>query len=217
MAPDRQRNALQVIYSFFLGLMITAFIGVGVYTAYPSPDQVNQDQLQELYRQQEDVTGFKGEVGLTPAEKAELTKLRTEIRELEDDQQAYRERWTQNTSIILIVFATVVMAISLVRAEQLRILSNGLLLGGLFTMVYGVGWIIAGGSSWARFGVMTFALVATVGLGYARFVTLRAEDEAPAGAMAAGAADASSLEARVTALERRAAAAAAALMPEDEQ
>lgn len=216
MAPDRQRNALQVIYSFFLGLMITAFIGVGVYTAYPSPDQVNQEQLQELYRQQEDVTGFKGEVGLTSAEKAKLTALREEIRTLEDEQQAYREKWTQNTSIILIVFATIVMAISLIRAEQLRILSNGLLLGGLFTMVYGVGWIIAGGSSWARFGVMTFALVATVGLGYARFVTLRAEEEAPAGAMAGGV-DASSLEARVTALERRAAAAAAALAPEDER
>lgn len=31
------------------------------------------------------------------------------------------------------------MAISLVRADQLPVISNGLLLGGVFTMLYGVG------------------------------------------------------------------------------
>ena len=107
------------------------------------------------------------------------------------------------------------MSISLIRSEQLRIISNGLLLGGLFTMVYGVGWAIADGGSVARFGVMTFALVATFALGYLRFVRVRERRGEVAASATSGAVisdDAvASLDARVAALERRAAAAARAL------
>lgn len=35
---DPGTSMLQVIFSFFLGLMVTAFIGVGVNTFYPEPD-----------------------------------------------------------------------------------------------------------------------------------------------------------------------------------
>ncbi len=62
------------------------------------------------------------------------------------------------------------MAISLIRAEQLPIVSNGLLLGGVFTMIYGVGWIVMSTASYARFGVLTAALGITLTLGYVRFV-----------------------------------------------
>ena len=46
----------------------------------------------------------------------------------------------------------------------------GLLLGGVFTMLYGVGWIISSEANVARFVVMTIALVVTLGLGHMRFV-----------------------------------------------
>ena len=41
-ANDRQHYALQTIFSFFLGLMVLAFIGVGVNTFYPQPSESNQ-------------------------------------------------------------------------------------------------------------------------------------------------------------------------------
>jgi hypothetical protein len=69
-----------------------------------------------------------------------------------------------------VVFATLVLAASLLLADQLRVISNGLLLGGLFTMVYGVGWVIFSGNSVARFWVITLALVVSIGLGYLKFV-----------------------------------------------
>ena len=37
IAADRQHSALQTIFSFFLGLMVLAFVGVGANTFYPSP------------------------------------------------------------------------------------------------------------------------------------------------------------------------------------
>jgi hypothetical protein len=50
------------------------------------------------------------------------------------------------------------------------VISNGLLLGGVFSMLYGIGWIIATDTSITRFLVMTAALLITLGLGFVRFV-----------------------------------------------
>jgi len=215
-SPDRQRNALQIIFSFFLGLMVTAFIGVGVYTFYPPPEQKLQDQLQTLYRQQEDIQNFKDSSQLTAVDRVKLREVQDKIRKLEDLQQAQREEWGRNTSIILITFATIVMSISLIRSEQLKVISNGLLLGGVFTMLYGTGWVIATGTSTSRFWVMTVALAITITLGYLKFVREKREVATGTAALMPDGTDATdaevaSLTARVEALERRAAAAAAAL------
>jgi hypothetical protein len=52
---DRQRDALQTIFSFFVGLMVLAFIGVGVNTFYEFPEQTYSDQEQKLFREQQNV------------------------------------------------------------------------------------------------------------------------------------------------------------------
>lgn len=213
-SADKQRGALQIIFSFFLGLMVTAFIGVGVYTFYPPPEERYQEQLQELYRRQEDIQSFKEPSALTPGDRARLKEIQASIRKIEDAQTASREVWGRNTSIILITFATLVMSISLIMSDRLKVISNGLLLGGLFTMLYGTGWIIATGTSQARFFVMTAALAITLGLGYVRFVRERRDDNGTAAApvsTASAAGELATLSARVDALERRNAALAAAL------
>ncbi|MEO8083944.1 MAG: hypothetical protein ABI780_08985 [Ardenticatenales bacterium] len=209
----KQNTALQIIFSIFLGIMITAFVGVGVYTFYPQPANKTQDQLQELYRQQQDIESFKAPTALTDADRAKLTAVQADIRTLEDRQKAETERWGRNTSIILILFATLVMAISLVRADQLPVISNGLLLGGVFTMIYGVGWIVATGTSYARFAVMTVALIITLVLGYIRFVWRRQAGSGGAvgGAVPIAGSDLAAISARLDALEGRVANAAAAL------
>lgn len=220
MAADRP-TGLQIIFSFFLGLMVVAFIGVGVYTFYPSPQKTYADRLQKLYRQQEDIQGLQDGVvksaptTLTASQEAELKKIRDQIRALEDKQQAESETWGRNTSIILITFATFVMSISLIRADQLPVISNGLLLGGVFTMVYGVGWIVATGTSYARFGVMTAALLITLALGYVRFVRGRTKVPAAASAGAVDAAEVTDLESRVARLEHKLATIAETLKSSD--
>ena len=217
MSPAKQNLGLQIIFSIFLGLMVMAFIGVGVYTFYPPPDPVGQEELQDLYRQQEDVQRFKDPTALTDAERDRLTEVQEKIRTVEDRLAAQREVWGRNTSIILIAFATLTMAISLIRSDQLPVISNGLLLGGVFTMIYGVGWIVATGTSYARFFVMTVALAITLVLGYIRFVWRRQLKAGQAGAGAAGGGgivggDVGEIEARLAAIETRLAAVGAALM-----
>jgi hypothetical protein len=214
---ERQQYALQTIFSFFLGLMVLAFIGIGVITFYPQPDVNYQEppEMRELQREQERIWNKDRDGELSVADQARVDEIQDEIDALYAEQEEVRQNWARNTSIILILFATAVMGISLILSEQLRVISNGLLLGGLFTMVYGVGWIIASGESVARFGVIVFALAVTVLLGYLKFVRGK-ETSAPAALMVGpgGDVDAASfapLVARIEALEARTDAAAAAL------
>lgn len=167
---DTRGAGLQTIFGFFLGLMVTSFVGVGVYTFYPSPDGPFRDRMVALDRQEQTIRNSKAADALTPEDRARIQDIVNERAKAEDASRASGERWGRRTSVILIGFATLVMAISLIRAVQLPVISNGLLLGGVFTMIYGVGWIIVSDTSTGRFFVMTVALAITLALGYVRFV-----------------------------------------------
>jgi hypothetical protein len=210
---DRQHYALQTIFSFFLGLMVLAFIGVGVNTFYPSPATQQAKAQQSIDRQIEAINVAAQNKSLDATQQAQIKKLQDERNSLQDVIDSDMKTWARNTSIILIIFATLVMGVSLLLSAQLLVLSNGLLLGGLFTMLYGTGWVIFSGNSTARFFVIAFALVVAIVLGYLKFVRGRAEKTATAEVepRAREAVTDGGLEARVAALEARAAAAAAAL------
>ena len=214
MARDKQRDALQTIFSFFLGLMVLAFIGVGVNAFYQSPAEKDTPQMQKLSRRQQALElKTSPNTARSASDQVELDRIIAQQNALQDRQQAQMEVWARNTSIVLILFATAVMGVSLVRSEQLRVISNGLLLGGLFTMVYGSGWVVFSGSSTARFFVILFALAVSLGLGWLKFVRGRQAGAAgPEGIpMGERGTEVAGLAARIDSLERRAAAAAAAL------
>lgn len=226
-AEPKRGDALQLIFSIFLGVLIVVVVGVGVWTFYPPPDSENspkQQEIQKLYREQEQYNIKLGGGSLEATQQAEYERLQKRINALQDEIQEIRRTWAVNTSIIVISIATFLMAVSLFLPELARVFSNGILLGGLFTVLYGTGVSFVGGDSRARFYVVLAALVLSLAVGYLRFV-LRSRQiaerpavtTAPSGAAGvpvSGPADAgamASLNARVTELERRAAAAAAAL------
>jgi hypothetical protein len=208
MANPERSSGLQTIFSFFLGLMVTAFVGVGVYT-FHAPDKEPQRQMQELSRREQAIRNSKAADALTVEDRAQMQQLTDQRNRIADASQAGFETWARSTSIILITLATLAMVVSLVRPERLPVISNGLLMGGLFTMVYGVGWIVAAGSSMTRFVVMTLAFVVTLALGYVRFVRRRA---APVAATDAASGEGlAELERRLRELEDRMDGAASAL------
>jgi hypothetical protein len=221
------RGVLQAIFTVFLGLMITAVVGVGVYTFHPNPAADTQEQVQALYQERERLQGCSTVKGCTPieqltaAERAQLEAIDEQVLELQQAADAQREAWSQRTSVILIVIATALMAVALLLGDSVTVLSNGILLGGLFTMLYGVGWGLASGNSLTRFLVLVAALAVSLGLGYLKFVRPRrgSADEVTAADGPAAAAPVgevpseqlAALAARVDAVERRLAAAAAGL------
>ena len=210
MASMGRSDGLRTIFSFFLGLMLAAFVGVGVYTFHSPPEQFDS-QIRDLAHSEQEVRNSRPSNELTTADRDQIQEINRQRSELIDAAAEVRKPWGLSTSVILIVFSTLALAVSLVRADQLPVISNGLLLGGVFTMLYGVGWIATTGTSITRFLVMTVALVITLGLGYVRFVRrgttspVTVESEIPKGE---GLAD---IERRVRDLEGRMNEAAHAL------
>jgi len=202
MPEARQGTGLQTIFGIFLGLMVTAFIGVGVYTFYPSPQEQHQRRLVELDRQEQAIRNAKAPDDLTSADRTRLQAIQSERNRVQDVGQLAFKAWGRTTSIVLVVLATLTMAVSLVRADQLPVISNGLLMGGVFTMLYGVGWIIVTDTSTTRFVVMSVALAITLALGYLRFVRGHTTGMGR-GAPIAAVDGLAHLEARVQRLEQR--------------
>jgi len=209
MSDNKTGSGLQTLFAIFLGLMVTAFVGVGVYTFYPSPDKQFRPRIEALDRQEQAIRNSQPENALSPADRAQMQKIIDERNRIQDASRASTEAWSGRTSIILVSLATIAMAISLTAIAGLPVISNGLLMGGVFTMLYGVGWVIVSATSGTRFIVMSFALAVTLALGYLRFVRRRAVAGTTAATAPAG--DLSELEKRVKTLEERMLHAANAL------
>lgn len=157
---------LQVIYSFFLGLVVLAVVAISLNTFWPRPPWPSAAENSD----------------------AVLAEYDRAV-----------EAWTLTTSVALLVAATMILAISLIRSNRLAVISNGLLLGGIFTMIYAVGMSAGGERSIPRLIVVVIALIVTVAVGYLTFVRGRSETGTPV----ASSGDASEIVARVDALERR--------------
>ncbi|HHU39332.1 MAG TPA: hypothetical protein GXZ45_08660 [Propionibacterium sp.] len=177
-------SLLQVIYSFFLGLVVVGLVAIGINTFHRRPPWPEYP-----YGKSPDV--------MTPGEVAEYEAAQRAA-------TAAQDAWSLNTSIILLVCATVILAISLWRPSRMAVISNGLLLGGIFTMIYAVGQSLATSSgSVARFFVALAALVVTVGVGYLTFIRRTPSAESLPTGGEGDDVDAGELSTRVEALERR--------------
>jgi hypothetical protein len=96
------------------------------------------------------------------------------------------------------------IASMLIRTERIPVITNGILLGGLFTMIYAVGMSLSAANNWPRLAVMAGALVVTVGVAYWKFAGRKPSAPAslPASPDRSAAVD-PDLVARVDALEHR--------------
>ena len=195
-----QQGVLQALYALFLGGIITAFLVVGLNTFYPAPE-VNEEELAALDERELELLDCppdEVQCELTDSERAQLRALDVQRETLWEERDEAQRSWYRTAGVLLIGLATLLLALSLIRWDRAIVLSNGLLLGGLFTMVGGIGFTIAGGEGIDRFLVLTLALGITVGLGYLRFAR-RTEPVQEVGASLVD----SDLEDRVAALEQR--------------
>ena len=142
---------IRYIYTFFVGLFLAIFVGMGIAVFYPAPKAPEapiwydkQLTTQELKAQQQ----------------------------YDIKQKAYNKelwRYNRNVSMIVLVCAIIILAISLLLTEKLGVLADGILLGGIFTLVYGIGRGMATDSNKYRFLVAGLGLAMTLGLGYIKF------------------------------------------------
>jgi hypothetical protein len=147
-------KVLKIVYTFFLGLLLAIFIGLGVNTFYPSPQAPDYPTSASIY-------------GKEPSEQDI-----EEQREFETASRSHQENlkpYNRNVSIITLVAAVLLLAISVIFEKKIKVIADGVMLGGLFTLVYSIGRGIASEDSKYVFAAVTIGLAIVLYLGYHRF------------------------------------------------
>lgn len=148
-------SILQILYSIFLGILIAVFIGVGINTFYSAPPAPKWPTELNYY-------------GKEPSE----AQIRIE-KAYAEKQRAYDEKmkpYNRNVSIIALIGAVSLVGVSLVFEKKLRVISDGLMAGGILTLMYGLGRGFASGDDKYSFVTISVALVLVLYLGFHRFV-----------------------------------------------
>lgn len=164
---------IKYIYTFFVGLFLAIFVGLGIAVFYEAPTAPDEPSW---YRTAVEVDKQ------SEADKAEEQAYMTARDEYEDKMLNYN----RNVSVIVLVCAVVILAVSLIFKDRLGVVADGLLLGGIFTLLYGIFRGMDTGSNTYRFLIATTGLVVTLVLGYIKFTRQQSSTESKAGKTSKG-------------------------------
>ena len=143
---------VKVLYSIFLGLLLATAIGLGVAAFYPSPDP-------PVYRE-----AFDMPEGKMNAE---------EERRARDEQERYSastETYNRNVSVIAVPFAIMLFGASMALLRRIPVIANGLMLGGLFTLIYAIIRSFGSGDQKFMFVIVLIGIAFTLAVGYLRLI-----------------------------------------------
>ena len=142
-------KVLRIVFTFFLGALLALFIGFGIHTFYPPPEPP-------------DTAGI--ELKANPTDE--------EVARVDAAQKAYNaeyQDYSRNVSIMSMGGAVLLLGASLLLEKRNKVMANGILLGGLFTLVYGVGRGFVSRDTTTLFVTLTAALLIALYLGFRRF------------------------------------------------
>jgi hypothetical protein len=149
---------LKLVYSFFLGLLLVIFVGMGIATFYGSPKAPEYPRALE--------------VRADPGKEYTVQERKLD-EEYQQASKRYGERiesYNRNVSIIALAAAVVLLVLGLTLHTRIDVLADGLLLGGTFTLVYSIGRSFAGANPKYSFAVTTVGLLVTMIVGYMKFI-----------------------------------------------
>lgn len=151
-----QNHILQLVYTFFLGILITVFVGMGISTFYPSPER--PEYPAEL-----------NSISKEPTKEQEAKQIEFEEKNRKFDKDILGP-YNRNVSMIALSTAVLLMFISIASQHRLKIIANGVMLGSFFTLLYSLGRGFASQDSKYTFITATIGLVVALFIGYTRFV-----------------------------------------------
>lgn len=154
---------LKFIYTLFIGILLALFIGFGIAAFYEEP------------KYPEPPVSLKYPLSLSPETKdstfsARLTEDQMRQEKLQKDFQTNLQIYNRNVSVMVMIAAMVYLVISLILSQKLLLISDGLLLGGVFTLLYSIGRGFGSNDNKFQFIVVTIGLIIALALGYIKFI-----------------------------------------------
>lgn len=150
-------KVLQLVYTFFVGILIAFFVGIGINTFYTPP-------VQPKYPTELNISTGKEP---TPEQVKLQENFEKQMQTFNDEQM---NPYNRNVSIMTLGAAVILLALSIVFEKKIRVIADGVMLGGLFTLFYSLGRGLASQNSKYVFAMVSVGLAIVLFLGYHRFV-----------------------------------------------
>lgn len=158
-------NMLKLLYSLAIALLVVAFVGFGISAFYPSPEFPQPPPQLEFG------------VGENPTEKEK--EMMIEQREKEEAYQDRFSDYNQVVSSIAIGVAVVLLVGSILWLSGVAVIGDGVTLGAVFTLFYGLIRAFMTESEVFRFVAVAIGLVVVMALVYLKFVRSTRKAEPP--------------------------------------
>lgn len=153
--------ALKMIYTFLIGIFLTVFVGVGIAAFYPEP--IFPESPSAIKYSCTDTT----KEGVSPEE------TKNQIEEYDKQAAEYRvksQKYSRNVSVMALIAAILIVTVSLTLLKSILVITDGVLLGGVLTLLYSVIRGFGAEDNMFRFVVVSIGLFISLFLGYIKFI-----------------------------------------------
>lgn len=145
----------------FIALLFAALVGFGIAAFYVSPTMPEYPAELKVTRPDERVseTVFNG--------------LKSKQEQYDSEIKIYQEKmkiYNRNVALVAITASIITLLISLTLFNKIMLIADGLLLGGVFTLIYSIIRGIASGDDKFRFLLIAAGFVIAVVLGYLKLI-----------------------------------------------
>jgi len=153
---------IKFVYKLFLGVLLAATIGMGIATFYPAPEMPKHPSDKYPHS--------SSEPSLTGVPSPEQIEKQREYDEDYEQYNKQRERHDRNTAVIAVAVSLGLLLVSLTALTKIEIMADGVLLGGIFSLLYGIVRSFGSGDQKFIFVATLIGLIAALVLGYFKFV-----------------------------------------------
>lgn len=148
--------ALRVLYTIFFAILISLFVGLGIAAFYPAPEAPDYPTILNETRPDTDTN--------------EIKRADSKYNKAQKDYEEKRGVYARNVSIISLTAAIIILVLAFVFVnKKIIVLSDGLLLGGVLTLLYSIINGFGSPDEKFRFIVVTIGLIVAFVLGYLKF------------------------------------------------
>lgn len=152
---------LKLIYVFLIGIFLAIFVGVGIAAFYPEPKYPEAPAIVKY-----GYTDTTKEEKMSAESKSQIDKFDQE----EKDYRAQSRIYNRNVSILALISSIIIVITSLTLFKKIFLIADGLLLGGVLTLLYSVMRGFGAEDNMFRFVVVSVGLFVSLFLGYVKFV-----------------------------------------------
>lgn len=148
---------IKIIYTFFLALMVSLLVGLGIDAFYPGPHAPNYPIELETEK-------------TNCEETAEVKAIKEDFFKAQKIFTEESKHYSRNVSIISLIAAILILICSLTLLNRIKMIADGILLGGVFTTIYSIIRGLMSENSQFRFSIVVIGLIIALVLGYIKFI-----------------------------------------------